>query len=338
MYLEHQEEMHKKRRAKRDQVKNRIKTAFKGQQNEISAEEQQKPQATAKPKKPAAAAKESRYDTLITVDTAKIQHGENNKRVYLMDIGKAEPGRLIKRLTEIAEAHHYEKVFAKIPVTAADEFLQAGYITEARVPGLFAGKTDGLFLSRYLHPERAEEPIARHYQMVSSLARSKEDSNPPNLPEGTTTRLCTASDAPAMAKLYKQVFASYPFPIDDPAFIRKSMREGTIFAGIEENGHLIALASAECSLHPERLYAEMTDFATLPKKRGGGYATHLLYFLEKEAAAKGIQTAYTIARAVSVGMNITFSRAGYQYAGRLKNNTDIDGKIESMNVWYKHLS
>ena len=48
----------------------------------------------------------------------------------------------------------------------------------------------------------------------------------------------------------------------------------------------------------------------------------------------GIHTQYTIARALSAGMNITFAKAGYRYAGTLVNNTDISGTIESMNVWY----
>ena len=57
----------------------------------------------------------------------------------------------------------------------------------------------------------------------------------------------------------------------------------------------------------------------------------------KAMKLKGIKTAYTIARAKSAGMNITFSKAGYKFGGRLKNNTNIFGNIESMNVWYKHL-
>jgi len=52
---------------------------------------------------------------------------------------------------------------------------------------------------------------------------------------------------------------------------------------------------------------------------------------------KGIKTAYTIARAMSAGMNVTFSKTGYRFGGRLKNNTNISGNIESMNVWYKYL-
>ena len=52
---------------------------------------------------------------------------------------------------------------------------------------------------------------------------------------------------------------------------------------------------------------------------------------------QGMHTAYTIARSLSAGMNITFAKLGYVFAGTLTNNTNISGKIESMNVWYKLL-
>jgi hypothetical protein len=59
--------------------------------------------------------------------------------------------------------------------------------------------------------------------------------------------------------------------------------------------------------------------------------------LEAAVEKLGIKTAYTIARAYSPGMNITFARSGYIYSGTLTHNTQISGKLESMNVWYKAL-
>jgi predicted hydrocarbon binding protein len=59
--------------------------------------------------------------------------------------------------------------------------------------------------------------------------------------------------------------------------------------------------------------------------------------MENQMRLSKMLTAYTIARSVSHGINITFARAGYTYGGRLINNTNISGKIESMNVWYKSL-
>jgi len=102
-----------------------------------------------------------------------------------------------------------------------------------------------------------------------------------------------------------------------------------------KDGALAALSSAEMDIQGSNV--EMTDFATLPEYRGRGLAQFLLQEMEGAMTHKGMRTAYTIARAVSPGMNITFSRRGYQYGGTLVNNTQISGSIESMNIWYKSL-
>ena len=81
----------------------------------------------------------------------------------------------------------------------------------------------------------------------------------------------------------------------------------------------------------------MTDFATNPQSRGMGLAGILLRHMGDKTRKLGIKTAYTIARAESHGMNSVFKNSGYNYAGLLKNNTQICGSIQSMTVWYKHL-
>lgn len=277
------------------------------------------------------------YDKTITIDGAVVQHGDNNSRVYLMDIADAHPDTLVESLASLADENGYGKIFAKIPKSKADAFMKAGYGVEASAYGLYGGTERGLFLSKYLKAERENEGSLYTYQDVLSLAYGKEEKELPALEEGETVRLCTLEDIPTMADLYKGVFDSYPFPIDKPSFLKTAMLGDTIFAGVEKAGAIVALASAECDLSEGHQYAEMTDFATDEDHRGNGYALHLLSFLEIQAKEKGVQTAFTIARAISEGINITFSKAGYTYGGRLKNNTDISGTIESMNVWYKPL-
>jgi len=88
----------------------------------------------------------------------------------------------------------------------------------------------------------------------------------------------------------------------------------------------------------ENRNVEMTDFATLPEQRGRSLSFVLLMTMEREMRQKGFRTAYTIARALSPGMNLTFGRAGYAFGGTLINNTGISGSIESMNVWHKPLA
>ena len=64
----------------------------------------------------------------------------------------------------------------------------------------------------------------------------------------------------------------------------------------------------------------------------GGIATTTTALVQA-MRERGLQTAFTIARAYSAGMNITFAKHGYQFGGTLTSNTNISGKIESMNIW-----
>ena len=82
----------------------------------------------------------------------------------------------------------------------------------------------------------------------------------------------------------------------------------------------------------------MTDFATRPEHRGQGLSEHLLGSMVTAMRSAGMKTAYTIARATSFPMNLTFARAGYAYGGTLLNNTGICGGVESMHVWYRPLA
>jgi len=99
---------------------------------------------------------------------------------------------------------------------------------------------------------------------------------------------------------------------------------------------LAALSSAETD--PVRGMVEMTDFATHPEFRGMGFGVFLLQQMETAMRRRGFIAAYTIARAISPGMNIVFAKQGYLYGGSLINNTNICGRLESMNIWYKPLA
>ena len=266
-----------------------------------------------------------------------IQHGKYNDRIYLMKISPEASAELPQLLISMAEHHSYSKVFAKLPESAAENFYQAGFQKEASVPEFYNSEDTGVFLAYYLKPERAEEKQKGTYAKNITLALDKHKSENAELDHGKfLLRPCTEEDTEAMAEIYRKVFASYPFPIHDSDYILETMRDNVDYFCAETKGEIVALASSEKDTKASNV--EMTDFATLPRWRGNRLAVHLLKLMEKEMRKQGIKTAYTIARAASPGMNITFSKLGYTFGGRLKNNTNISGTIESMNIWYKALS
>lgn len=275
-------------------------------------------------------------DRIETFGQSTIQHGKHSDRVYLMKLGRDDLPELLTHLEELANRSGYSKIFAKVPDDRLDHFRRHGYRPEARVPRFYRGNRAAHFMGKYLSPQRREEPRPNRVAEVLELARAKTPlPQAPTLTEGYGWRPLDPDDAQAMVAVYRRVFASYPFPIHNPAYLEETMAENVRYHGIFRDDRLVAIASAE--LDKSGGNGEMTDFATLPEERGQGLANYLLTRLEEAAAQEGIVTAYTIARAYSFGMNITFAKLGYDFGGTLTRNTQISGDLESMNVWYKPL-
>ena len=276
-------------------------------------------------------------DKIEKFNGALLQYGPLSNRIYLMKLNQADPKQLISAMDEFAKTKGYTKIFAKVPAYQAELFLESGYQREAEVPGFYHGQEAALFLGKYFDSKRQEEKSLGIIQKVLKLAKLKKTKHPDTafVPTGTIIRKCIPDDAVNMSKLYKEVFSSYPFPIDDPRYIIDTMLDHIAYFGIEMDKQFVSLASAEMDSVSDNV--EMSDFATLPAFRGHSFANQILARMENGMRNHGIQTAYTIARAISPAMNITFGKAGYKYGGRLINNTNISGQIESMNVWYKNL-
>ncbi|MCI5114707.1 MAG: putative beta-lysine N-acetyltransferase [Candidatus Electrothrix sp. AW1] len=262
-----------------------------------------------------------------------IQHGSYNDRIYLMRLADEASAHFPEQLIQLAKSKGYSKIFAKVPEDARADFLRAGFVIEAEVPGFFSGQTTACFMAYYLKKSRDQEDDVAQLENILHIAEEKRKKVVASLDERFQLRRCLQDDVSEMATIYQQVFTSYPFPIHEEAYLLETMQTHIIYFGAEIDGKLIALASAE--MDREAAHVEMTDFATLPEQAGHNLSLHLLQQMEQAMQEEKMYTAYTIARAASPAMNITFARAGYTFAGRLKNNTNISGNIESMNVWYK---
>ncbi len=275
-------------------------------------------------------------DIITSLGDSLVHHGSASDRAYLLKLG-GEPESVAEELETLAAEKGYSKIIAKVPAAVSADFASAGYRSEAAVPRFYQGREEVHFMVKYLCPVRRRATKAETIAEVLATARRKAaTAAPAALDSGFAWRTCRPEDAEAMARVYRQVFASYPFPIHEPPYLRQTMADNVVYFGIWEGERLVALASAEMDVAAGNV--EMTDFATLPGCRGGGFAAFLLQQMEAEMVRRGIRTAYTIARAVSHGMNITFARGGYRFGGTLVNNTQISGSLESMNVWYKNLN
>lgn len=278
------------------------------------------------------------HDTVEVIGLGSvIQHGKHNDRIYLIKLDERDVDIILDELSKLAKTNKYSKLFCKVPKNIAPLFFANGYILEAYIPKFYKNRDDLFFVSKFLNSDRLlnieENKLSQFNQLLS-----EEHSIKKNLKKnvsGYSVRRLTKSDVEQMAQIYLEVFESYPFPIHDPAYILKTMTENVFYFGIENEGNVVALASSEVDVGGKN--AEMTDFATLQNHGGKSLASLLLMEMEKEMQKQGIKTLYTIARLNSVPMNKTFLRFDYEYSGTLINNTNISGKIESMNIFYKYI-
>lgn len=276
------------------------------------------------------------FDKTISIGKSIINHGKYNNRIYLMKLSKKDYPQIIDEISYLAGMDGYSKVFAKVPAYAREGFEQKGYIVEATIPRFYNGIEEALFMSKFIDDNRGISDNDDLIDKVLDISINKKNEGIMiELPKGYTFKMCDKTDAKDMSEIYKIVFKTYPFPIHNPDYIKSTMEENILYFGIYYNEQLISVASSEMDKKSQNV--EMTDFATLPDFRGNGFAAFLLDKMEDEMKDMGIITAYTIARSISFGMNITFSKLGYTYGGTLINNTNISGDIESMNVWYKYL-
>lgn len=278
------------------------------------------------------------YDRIDRLNSTVFQHGPYNDRIYVMSTCKDDIPELLPYLENLAEKRRYGKVIVKCPGDCGPALEAWGARHEAIIGAYYAADTDALFYARYFDPERAQE---RDEDLVAgnlATARSKATDAPSSTADGWDHEVqpCGPDDVREMGAVYQQVFPTYPFPIVDPAYLEQAMKTNVAFFKLTRGGRIGALASAEMDL--DHGAVEMTDFATLPELRGQGAAQSLLRTMEDAMRQRGLRTTFTIARAYSTGMNVTFAKLGYEFGGTLTSNTNIAGQIESMNIWSRPLA
>ncbi|WP_274362187.1 putative beta-lysine N-acetyltransferase [Paenibacillus thermotolerans] len=257
-----------------------------------------------------------------------------NKRIRVDDYS-GNPSSVLRRMRAVAASRQMTKLFIKSRIRDWQRFLSEGCALEGIYKQYFDGE-DGYCMAEYYELNRRNSDYwIEEDRMLAEVLKLPAKPEPPALPEQFTMRPASSEDAPALASLYRSVFRTYPTPMDDADYIAQAMAGGTLFYVIERGGLTVSAASAEKNAKYRN--AEMTDCATLPAYRNLGLMRVLLQALEDDLVRSGFRCAYSLARALSFGMNAALFQMGYEYSGRLTKNCDIYDKFEDMNLWTKRL-
>lgn len=221
------------------------------------------------------------YDVITRIGNSIVQHGSHNDRIYVMKLSTHDIPDIAHRLYDMARKNRYSKVFVKVPAFALDKFTNAGYVIEAYIPGFFNGNEGSYFVANYLDRTREQEKKDNVILNVLSTARSLAGKcKDACLREGFTLHEAVPEDSEEIAGLYGKVFSTYPFPVQDPVYIRKSIKENLKYYCIRSKNKLVAAASSDVDVESNNV--ELTDFATLPEYRGIGLSTYLLQKMEDD--------------------------------------------------------
>ncbi len=258
-----------------------------------------------------------------------------NSRLKLMEYRPQDLPLLSKRLVSMAEEESLGKVIVYADMGDVSTLQEQGFEVEGTIDG-FRDGNPVCMMARFVDQERSVSVDVEEKDKIVKIAEMASEKEPTvDLPEGFELRPAKPEDAFSLAQLYKEVFTSYPTPIDQPEEIERAMEDEVYFSVVTHNEQIVSASSAD--VFPEQNAAEMTDCATLPAYRGKGLVSVLFSHLEERMRSRGIPNLFSLTRAVSVGMNVIAAKHGYCYRGRLVQNCHIAGQYEDMNIWVKTL-
>ncbi|BFJ01565.1 MULTISPECIES: putative beta-lysine N-acetyltransferase [Priestia] len=259
---------------------------------------------------------------------------ECNKRLRIDDY-RGNVNDIYSYIYKEIDKATYEKWIIKARAERLLDWMSLGFSLEATVPYYFNG-SDAYLLCCYTSQSRRDsgETLKETELLQDVLKLPTSDYSP--LSNQLIMRRAISSDAKQLSQLYRQIFTVYPTPLYEEEYLSSLLQEDSLFYIIVDKNDIVSAASAEIDYVYHN--AELTDCATLPAYRKYGFMKHLLSALEEELKQRHIFCAYTIARALSFGMNAAFHQLGYIYTGRLTNNCYIYKSLEDMNVWVKDLS
>ena len=280
----------------------------------------------------------SKTDIVEYIGKTILQYGKNNDRVYLMKLDpESDKKNVIDYIDSICMEKRFGKSFAKIRSADYPLFFLAEYSLRPISPlfsvtGMIVSSHANIMIEKglFLLKQKPERLLPLFFP-----GKQTPPAGPASLLQ-FEIRKADEPDIASLAGFYGIQFPNYPFPLSSAQYISVTMKTNVDYMIITDKGKIIAAASAEKDL--DELNAEMTDFAVNPEYRGYGLAGKLMNALEAHLKNGPVKTLYTIARLNSAAMNAVFKSSNYKYSGTLINNTNISTGIESMNIWYKHLS
>lgn len=268
------------------------------------------------------------------IDSIKIYIDYINRRIKIIDLDNISSDNL-KRIISFSKSQKLDKVICNCNSQALEIFKEAGFELEGKINGYFKGE-DAFCMSYFIGEYRKSiSNLPQKDLLVKKCLGLKNTFKHRINKFAYNIRNANENDTKAMVKLFSTVFSSYPSPIYDEKYLKKTMNSKVLYKVAVYDDKIVGIASAD--MDKKNLNAEITDCATYSNYRGKGILSNLINSLEVDLKNKKIITLYSLARAINPGINIVLSKNNYEYEGRLINHCSICGQFEDMNIWVKNI-
>ena len=235
---------------------------------------------------------------------------------------------LARQLLESAELQNRGRVVVMANAEISAGLRDEGFTCEATIQDFYNGEDECFVMGAW--PDSRRRGLADR-ERVERVIEFVEQVPPDTSRALAVTARASTDDAEDVARLIGDTFDQYPTPSYDPSYIAADIERGTPYRIVRQGSEVVACASA--SLIEGAGAAELTDCATRPSSRGKGLMQSLLTALLDDLERLEFSTAFTMARANQVGMNIVFKRLGFDYNGTMAQSCRIGRGLEDMNVW-----
>ena len=241
---------------------------------------------------------------------------------------------VIDQLNTLQKQANTTKTICYIKITEVPFFTVRGFIVEGMVSGFFCGEVAAVVSQFFSIDRQLSQQVDEQIRVAAIVKADNQRISEVLIKNDYTIEHFQKEDIEGLATLYKRVFEKYPTNVFDKSYLLNCMSESYFFVVAKYKGEIVSAASA---LINDYQSAEITDCATDPAHRGNQLLHGIIIEIEKLLRTKQIYHAYSLTRALSIGMNVTIKRFGYEFEGKLVNNCIISTGFEDMNIWSKTL-
>lgn len=167
-----------------------------------------------------------------------------NKRLRVDDYA-GNINEVLQKAETLSAENKAEKLIIKGRREDFTLLLKSCFQFEAVIDHYFLGSDAYVFAKYYTNERKKSDHWITEDQIihrVTSLGRQEKNGMPP---KEYVLLKAEETDANELAELYKDVFEVYPTPLCDPEYIKKTMRDGTVYFCFRFQGKIVSAASAE---------------------------------------------------------------------------------------------